>query len=81
QSDAEVAILSVTGVGVRSHTGVGVRMFRSLSQAGINVELISTSEMKVNAVVAAESGDAGLAVLEKAFADVLEECRDAATGD
>ncbi|MEM6656234.1 MAG: aspartate kinase [Planctomycetota bacterium] len=81
QSDAEVAILSVTGVGVRSHTGVGVRMFRSLSQAGINVELISTSEMKVNAVVAADSGDAGLAVLEKAFADVLEECRDAATGD
>ena len=68
----EVAILSVTGIGVRSHTGVGLRMFRSLSKTGINVDLISTSEMKVNAVVAGDRGEEGLAALRSAFADVLE---------
>ena len=66
-----VAILSVTGVGIRSHTGVGTRMFGALSEAGINVELISTSEVKVNVVVAKESGVRGLKVLEEAFADVV----------
>jgi len=73
QAHADIAILSVTGVGMRSHTGVGVRMFRSLSEAGINVELISTSEMKVNVVVAAEKGEQGLKALNAAFADVLEQ--------
>ena len=73
QAHPDIAILSVTGVGIRSHTGVGVRMFRSLSEAGINVELISTSEMKVNVVVAANKGEAGLAALNSAFADVLEQ--------
>jgi len=67
----DIAILSVTGVGIRSHTGVGLRMFRGLSQAGINVELVSTSEVKVNVVVAADKGKAGLAALEEAFADVI----------
>ena len=70
-SEPEIAILSVTGVGVRSHTGVGARMFRALSEAGINVELICTSEVEVNAVVSGENGAAGLAALEKAFADVV----------
>ncbi len=65
------AILSVTGVGIRSHTGVGLRMFRALSQAGINVELVSTSEVKVNVVVKAAHGKDALAVLEEAFADVI----------
>ena len=72
QATSAIAILSVTGVGIRSHTGVGVRMFKALSSAGINVEMISTSEMQVNAVVTTENGDAGLAALTKAFADVVE---------
>jgi len=66
-----IAILSVTGVGIRSHTGVGLRMFRALSQTGINVELVSTSEVRVNVVVAGEKGAAGLAALKEAFADVI----------
>ena len=70
-SESKVSILSVEGIGVRSHTGVGTRMFRALSEAGINVELIGTSEVEVNAVVAGTSGDTGLAALEKAFADVI----------
>ncbi|QDU90698.1 Aspartokinase [Pirellulimonas nuda] len=66
-----IAILTVTGIGVRSHTGVGLRMFRALSGAAINVEMISTSEVKVNVVVAPEHGDAGIEALKSAFSDVL----------
>ncbi|MEM8947129.1 MAG: aspartate kinase [Planctomycetota bacterium] len=71
QTLSDIAILSVTGVGIRSHTGVGLRMFRALSQAGINVELVSTSEVKVNVVVQAVNGDTGLKVLQTAFEDVV----------
>ncbi len=67
----KVAILTVTGIGIRSHTGVGLRMFKALADAGINVEMVSTSEVRVNVVVEAEKGDAGLAALKKAFADVV----------
>jgi aspartate kinase len=66
-----VAILSVKGIGIRSHTGVGLRMFKALSEAGINVEMVSTSEIRVNVVVEAAKGEAGLAALKAAFADVL----------
>jgi aspartate kinase len=66
-----VAILSVKGIGIRSHTGVGLRMFQALSRAGINVEMVSTSELRVNVVVEADKGEAGLAALKSAFADVL----------
>jgi aspartate kinase len=66
-----VAILSVKGVGIRSHTGVGLRMFRALTDAGINVEMVSTSEVRVNVVVQADKGAIGLVALKKTFADVL----------
>jgi aspartate kinase len=66
-----VAILTVKGVGIRSHTGVGLRMFKALTDAGINVEMVSTSEVRVNVVVEAAKGPAGLAALKYAFADVL----------
>jgi aspartate kinase len=66
-----VAILTVKGIGIRSHTGVGLRMFRALTEAGINVEMVSTSEVRTNVVVAANKGQTGLAALKAAFADVL----------
>ncbi|QDV72591.1 aspartate kinase [Botrimarina mediterranea] len=69
--DPGVAILSVTGVGVRSHTGVGTRIFRALSAAGINVEMIGTSEVRVSVVIGGEHGAKALAATEKAFADVI----------
>jgi aspartate kinase len=71
KDEPAVAILTVKGIGIRSHTGVGLRMFQALSEAGINVEMVSTSEIRVNVVVAADKGEAGLAALKKAFADVL----------
>ncbi len=69
-SDAQVAKLSVSGIGLRSHTGVAIRMFEALSAEGINIELINTSEVCVNVIVAGGKGDRALAALEAAFADV-----------
>ncbi len=68
----EIAKLSVTGIGLRSHTGAAVRMFDALSNAGINIEMINTSEASVNAVVAASEGPRGLEALQTAFADLLQ---------
>ncbi|MBX3426270.1 MAG: aspartate kinase [Pirellulales bacterium] len=71
ESDPAIAILSVFGIGIRTHVGVGVRMFAALADAGINVEMINTSEMRVNVVVDSAQGDAGLEALKAAFADVM----------
>ena len=50
--DKEVAMLSVMGIGLRSHTGVGERMFRALAEAVVNVQMVNTSEIRISAVVA-----------------------------
>jgi aspartate kinase len=70
-SSARVAKLSVSGIGLRSHTGVAIRMFQSLAQAGINVEMINTSEVRVNVVVDGRYGKQALASLNEVFKDVL----------
>jgi aspartate kinase len=62
-----VAKLSITGVGIRSHAGVADRLFKPLADAGINIDLVSTSEVRLNVIVAAEQGETSLAVLRKAF--------------
>jgi aspartate kinase len=66
-----IAKLSVSGVGLRTHTGVAIRMFKALADACINLEMINTSEVRVNVVVEGVSGEKGLAQLQAAFADVL----------
>jgi aspartate kinase len=71
KDEPAVAILTVKGIGIRSHTGVGLRMFKALSETKINVEMVSTSEVRVNVVVVSDQGDKGLAALKTAFADVL----------
>jgi len=68
---ARVAKLSVLGTGMRSHTSVADRMFQSLAAAEINVEMISTSEVRLNAVVDGAQGPKGLEALRKEFADVM----------
>jgi aspartate kinase len=70
-SDPTIDILSVYGVGIRTHTGVGARMFKALGEAGINVEMINTSEVRVNVVVDSPYGEPGLKALREAFADVM----------
>ena len=62
-----VAKLSITGVGIRSHAGVADRLFKPLADAGINIDLVSTSEVRLNVIVAAEHGHKSLEVLRKAF--------------
>ena len=66
-SEREIAKLSVMGIGLRSHTGVGEKMFRALAEAGINVQMISTSEIRICTVVDLDRGAAALACLLKAF--------------
>lgn len=67
----KIAKLAVSGVGLRSHTGVAIRMFRALADAGINVDLINTSEVRVNIVVDGGKGQQALERLNSAFADVI----------
>lgn len=67
----EIAKLTVIGIGLRSHTGVAIALFESLASAGINVEMVNTSEVQVNVVVDGSDGDAGLANLNQAFAEAL----------
>lgn len=69
-SSPNVAKLSVSGIGLRSHTGVAIRMFRALAEARINVIMINTSEVRVNVVVDGSQGPTSLHCLQEAFADV-----------
>jgi aspartate kinase len=70
-SSPAVAKLSVFGVGMKSHTDVASRMFRSLATAGINVDMISTSEVRVNVVINGDQAEAALRVLTEEFEDVM----------
>jgi aspartate kinase len=62
-----VAKLSITGVGIRSHAGVADRLFKPLADAGVNIDLVSTSEVRLNVIVAAAHGETSLQVLRQAF--------------
>jgi aspartate kinase len=70
-SSPKIGKLTVSGVGLRTHTGVAIRMFRALADAGINLDLINTSEVRVNVVVDGAQAEKGLKQLQAAFADVL----------
>ena len=70
-SSPDVAKLSVSGIGLRSHTGVAIRMFRALAEARINVAMINTSEVRVNVVVDGSQGPTSLHCLQEAFADII----------
>ncbi|OHB68751.1 MAG: aspartate kinase [Planctomycetes bacterium RBG_13_63_9] len=70
-----VAKLSVFGIGMKSHTSVAIRLFRSLCEVGINVDMISTSEVRINVVVDGQHGQEALAVLKQEFADVILPAR------
>jgi aspartate kinase len=70
-SEPAIAKLSVSGVGLRSNTAVAIRMFRALADAGVNVDMVNTSEVRVNVVADGQQGPAALASLKAAFADAL----------
>jgi aspartate kinase len=66
-SDSEVAKVSIVGLGMRSHAGVASRMFQTLAREGINVQMISTSEIKISIVVDAKYTELAVRVLHDAF--------------
>jgi aspartate kinase len=65
--DANVAKISVIGVGMRSHAGVAKQMFQTLADKGINIQVISTSEIKVSVLIAAEYTELALRALHTAY--------------
>jgi aspartate kinase len=67
----KVAKLSVFGVGMKSHTAVASRLFKALAAEGLNVELISTTEVRVNVVVEGNSGAKGRQALIGEFKDAM----------
>lgn len=66
-TDAEVAKISVVGVGMRSHAGVAAMMFKTLAERGINIEAISTSEIKVSVLIDEDEAELAVRVLHTAY--------------
>ena len=65
--DNKICKISMVGVGMRSHVGIASQMFRTLSEEGINILMISTSEIKISVVVDEKYMELGVRVLHKAF--------------
>jgi aspartate kinase len=65
--DPDVVKVSVIGVGMRSHAGVAQRMFQTLADKGINIQVISTSEIKVSVLIPAEYTELALRALHTAY--------------
>ena len=65
--DNRVCKVSMVGVGMRSHVGIASQMFRTLAEEGINIEMISTSEIKISVVVDEKYLELAVRVLHKAF--------------
>jgi aspartate kinase len=66
-TDMDVAKLSVVGVGMRSHAGVAGTMFKTLADRGINIQVISTSEIKVSVLIGAEYTELAVRALHSAY--------------
>jgi aspartate kinase len=67
RSDKNVTKLSVIGVGMRSHAGVAQKMFTTLAEKGINIQVISTSEIKVSVLIAEEYTELAVRALHSAY--------------
>jgi aspartate kinase len=65
--DDKIAKVAVVGVGMRSHAGIASKMFRSLAEEGINIQMISTSEIKISVVVEDKYMELAVRTLHKAF--------------
>ncbi|MDX1961395.1 MAG: aspartate kinase [Leptospiraceae bacterium] len=63
----KIAIVSAVGVGMKSHVGVAAKMFKALADNSINIEMISTSEIKISCVIPEEQGKLALGAIHDAF--------------
>ena len=66
-NDSKVAKISVVGVGMRSHAGVAQKMFRTLAEKSINIQVISTSEIKVSVLIDEEYTELAVRALHSAY--------------
>lgn len=67
KSNPKVAKLSLVGVGMRSHTGVASKMFQALGNKGINIQMITTSEIKISVVIDEDHLEQGVRAVHEAF--------------
>jgi aspartate kinase len=65
--DPDIAKVSLVGAGMKSHPGVAARVFRTLADAGINIEMISTSTIRISCVVRASAVEEAVRILHKEF--------------
>jgi aspartate kinase len=65
--DADIAKVSLVGAGMKSHPGVAARVFETLAEAGINIEMISTSTIRISCVVRADQVEEAVRSLHTAF--------------
>jgi len=65
--EKEIAIVSAVGVGMKSHGGIAAKMFNAFANEGINIEMISTSEIKISCVIEKAAGEKALKLLHKVF--------------
>ncbi|MEA4912229.1 MAG: aspartate kinase [Oscillospiraceae bacterium] len=65
--DADVAKVSIVGAGMISHPGVAMRMFKALADAGINIKMISTSEIKISVILGRKDADAAVQAVHDEF--------------
>ena len=66
-ADEDIGKISIVGVGMRSHTGVAARMFEALADAGVNIDMISTSEIKISVVIGLHKGEQAMRAVHDAF--------------
>ncbi|MDB6058250.1 MAG: aspartate kinase [Verrucomicrobiales bacterium] len=66
-ADEKIGKLSIVGVGMRSHPGVAAKMFETLASNGINIDMISTSEIKISVVIELTKGEQAMRVMHEAF--------------
>jgi aspartate kinase len=66
-SDEKIGKLSIVGVGMRSHSGVAAKMFETLAREGVNIDMISTSEIKISVVIDLSKGEQAMKAIHAAF--------------
>ena len=65
--DNRICKVSVVGIGMRSHVGIASKLFKTLAEEGINIQMISTSEIKISVVVDEKYMELAVRVLHKGF--------------
>ena len=66
-ADENIGKLSIVGVGMRSHSGIAAKVFEVLAKAGVNIQMISTSEIKISVVIGIDKAEEAARAVHDAF--------------